>query len=504
MPAAVFLTTLIHSFCSKAFTTYTLMIYSISKAIQEYECPTTVTDAAATISSETEQELNCIFVNSGVPEGSSNAGLWNDNWISTGSCTTIDSREYFRLVTEFYNKYNPNVLMKEYAIAPPTVDRDAFLAKIQLKNTKKGWIECDPKTRNLETVVVCLGTKPPYELRDCPFDPANAGANSNGLNCQGTLNLPVTTSSPAAITTPPQCQPYIKQYDLPDTGAPSPVPPVDPLQSPTPVPAPTPTPPSPPPDDGGDSVPIGAIVGGVLGGLALIAAVVLGVMYVRRKRSRDSGLPENSPAPATNGVNGTNGNDTNGGANGLPPYTYGGPFAGADPTFASTPPPGSMAMGAAAASIPAAAFATRDTGSASYPSTPISDIGGLSFRPSGGSSAAAAALTSDPLLQYINSTLSGTSQASRGSLKSWELMFEDILVERPIGEGSWGRVYKGQYHETQVAVKVLLDNTSGAGANTQRTLVSTNGTVMGRLEQEAALMSNLHHPNIVHLLGVCM
>ena len=470
---------------SEAFTTFTLQAFDTAKTLPIYNCGTTVVNASDTILPETERQLSCMFIDSGAPDNSQNWVLWNSNWESTGSCTGIESTEYFRLMAEFYPKYNPNEVMKTYGVAPPTVDRDAFLAKLQTAFGKSAWIECT-EGRALETVTVCLARDYPYELRDCPFDPLNTSPTSNGLRCQGSLDLPTTASSPAAITTPAQCVPYIKPYDEVKNTTLSP-PPRDssPAQGAPPV-SPDVAPPAPPPDDGGGSD-VGAIVGGVVGGLALVAAVAAGIVLVRRKRSRDRSSTEG--AAAANGT--TNGaND----ANGLPPYAYASPYAAvSDPAFASTPPAGLMAGGAASA----AALASRDTGSASYPSTPPSELGGLAFRPSG-----AAALAADPLMQYINSTLS--TQTSRGSLKSWELLFEDITIERPIGEGSWGRVYKGAYHQTQVAVKVLLDNTSGAGANTQSTLVSTNGTVMARLEQEAALMSNLHHPNVVHLLGVCM
>ena len=87
--------------------------------------------------------------------------------------------------------------------------------------------------------------------------------------------------------------------------------------------------------------------------------------------------------------------------------------------------------------------------------------------------------------------------ASRGPLAAWELRFEDIIVERSIGQGSWGHVYKGNWKSTPVAVKILLD--SGAGdeeTDTISALMASNSPILERLEQEASIMTLMHHPNI--------
>lgn len=116
------------------------------------------------------------------------------------------------------------------------------------------------------------------------------------------------------------------------------------------------------------------------------------------------------------------------------------------------------------------------------------------------------ALNEDPLLRHIRSTLAQPSATSRGPLGEWELRFNDIQMEGLVGEGSWGRVYKGKWNQTQVAVKVLIEGANDVGGvldsgESSRTLPA-GSNVKARLEQEASLMTQLHHPNIVQFLGI--
>jgi hypothetical protein len=131
------------------------------------------------------------------------------------------------------------------------------------------------------------------------------------------------------------------------------------------------------------------------------------------------------------------------------------------------------------------------------------------------------ALASDPLMSYIqssllpitsaNSGLSGapSTPAAAAGLAPWRLRFADLVIERPIGEGSWGRVYKASWNSTPVAVKVLMADTGGAASNASvgasgavSQVPADGGRMAARLAAEAALMTQLHHPNVVHLLGM--
>lgn len=91
-----------------------LLNYSIPLNGGEYNCPTTITDAAADIPADIEPQLECTFINSATMAGASNAPFWNSVWKGTGSCFNIAPAAYFRLFAKSYNKYNPNVRGHNY------------------------------------------------------------------------------------------------------------------------------------------------------------------------------------------------------------------------------------------------------------------------------------------------------------------------------------------------------------------------------------------------------
>ncbi|KAL4521658.1 hypothetical protein Ndes2526A_g01846 [Nannochloris sp. 'desiccata'] len=455
-----------------------LLNYSIPLNGGEYNCPTTITDAAADIPADIEPQLECTFINSATMAGASNAPFWNSVWKGTGSCFNIAPAAYFRLFAKSYNKYNPNPIFDDLGIkAGSTVDGDTFLNQLSEAYGKRVWIECEG-TRNVKNVVVCLSKSAPNDIVDCP-----PMTSPDAVACAGDLDFPIS-GKPAAILVPENCDIFVKSINVAAT------PPKSPYPIPNKSPGPTPVPPAPATSSSSN---IGAIIGGVVGGLAVVAAIVGGIIFMKKKKSFE----------AVAAV----GNMEQGVA-----YNYEGPGQ-PQPQFASVPPTAASmqarglaqglspyAYGAtgAAAGVGAAGFVSQmSRGSSSQPSSPITPYS--NYRASGTS-------TLDPLMEYINSTFStGTAVSgnSRGPLAAWQLNFQDITVERPIGEGSWGRVYKGSWNQTEVAVKILLDTNTGDEANvTQSALMAPNNPVMARLEQEASIMTTLHHPNIVQFLGV--
>ena len=163
------------------------------------DCSTTITDAASQISNEVRSQLDCTFVYSAKPVGSSNDELWNDIWKNLGSCTGFTPAEYFRLMTVFYNQHNPNTVMKTFGVTPPTVDRNTFLNQMYTAWGKQAWIECDDNL-DLTLVVVCFSFSYPHDLVDCPFDPY--ATSGNGAKCSGTLNLITSTAVPPTVSSP--------------------------------------------------------------------------------------------------------------------------------------------------------------------------------------------------------------------------------------------------------------------------------------------------------------
>lgn len=85
-------------------------------------------------------------------------------------------------------------------------------------------------------------------------------------------------------------------------------------------------------------------------------------------------------------------------------------------------------------------------------------------------------------------------------VKLWTVNFNDLQMERQIGEGSFGRVYLAKWNETLVAVKILLSMNS-ADEDSQLAL---SNPVLSSLAKESNMMAALRHPNVVSFLGVCL
>lgn len=107
----------------------------------------------------------------------------------------------------------------------------------------------------------------------------------------------------------------------------------------------------------------------------------------------------------------------------------------------------------------------------------------------------------------MSSTQSGRSNTSGGSgnkaavdIRPWQLDFQDLVIEKAIGEGSFDRCYLANWHETKVVAKVLLDSSI---TESQAAGLSLSSPLLNKLQDEAALMASLRHPSIVMFMGVC-
>lgn len=56
-----------------------------------------------------------------------------------------------------------------------------------------------------------------------------------------------------------------------------------------------------------------------------------------------------------------------------------------------------------------------------------------------------------------NSSGSGSALPLSPEMHMWQLQWEELEIERPIGHRSFGAVYRARWQETTVAVKVLID-----------------------------------------------
>ncbi|KAM7278834.1 hypothetical protein ACFE04_005968 [Oxalis oulophora] len=96
-----------------------------------------------------------------------------------------------------------------------------------------------------------------------------------------------------------------------------------------------------------------------------------------------------------------------------------------------------------------------------------------------------------------NSEVERTSDKSTSSVRSdhafddgadCEIPFEDITLGERIGLGSYGEVYRGDWHGTEVAVKRFLDQ-------------GITGESLEEFKSEVWIMKRIRHPNVVLFLG---
>ena len=153
------------------------------------------------VSKETRDALRCIAENA----AGSNEDLWHDIYVNVGSCTGLTPWVYFDLVVKLYTSIGLNRIAEDYGIGE-TVDRDSFLDYVNERIGRKVWIECDPDTRILRNVVVCIDPNDPFLIQDCTMD-RNDPTSTNGIPCRGELKLPQTTSR--GISDMDACEAYL-------------------------------------------------------------------------------------------------------------------------------------------------------------------------------------------------------------------------------------------------------------------------------------------------------
>lgn len=167
-------------------------------------------DVATEVSSGTRRALGCIFENA----AGSNNDLWKDIYIRVGSCSGLSPKEYFETMVKLYSSIGLNNITNEFGVSKEsnTVDRDSFMDYVSKKVGKKTWIECDPDTRILRVVLVCVRPSPPFDIIDCTMD-RDDPSSSNGIPCKGELQLPMDVGSTARD----ECIPYMYQKDSTST-----------------------------------------------------------------------------------------------------------------------------------------------------------------------------------------------------------------------------------------------------------------------------------------------
>ncbi len=57
----------------------------------------------------------------------------------------------------------------------------------------------------------------------------------------------------------------------------------------------------------------------------------------------------------------------------------------------------------------------------------------------------------------MSSSSGGAGQALSPEANMWQLQWGELEIDQQVGRGSFGTVYRARWHETPVAVKVLVD-----------------------------------------------
>jgi hypothetical protein len=215
---------------------------------------------------------------------------------------------------------------------------------------------------------------------------------------------------------------------------------------------------------------VGAIVGGVIGGIAAVAMVAGGFMvwHTRRQKKNKSvaGPPVEAPVPLQQ----QNPND----------------FVVLNPPL-TMPSQNSISV----------------SSTSRMPSQRSSGLRGL-INPS----AVPPTLPPvDPLMSWVSQQLASNPPAIRSNALSgpYEVQFSQLQVERPIGEGSFGRVYAGKLNNAAVAIKVLLEASSGRLEDPllANNALTASSPIMVKLHEEVKIMSAMDSPYVVKFIGVC-
>lgn len=78
------------------------------------------------------------------------------------------------------------------------------------------------------------------------------------------------------------------------------------------------------------------------------------------------------------------------------------------------------------------------------------------------------------------------------ALKEWDIPYEELFQEEPLGTGRFGTVYKGQWHG-DVAIKMLNMDPD-----------TDNAAQLSAFKLEVAMLRKTRHENLVLFMGACM
>ncbi|PRW61504.1 Serine threonine- kinase CTR1 [Chlorella sorokiniana] len=154
----------------------------------------------------------------------------------------------------------------------------------------------------------------------------------------------------------------------------------------------------------------------------------------------------------------------------------------------------------------------------------LGSSGGRLSRPAGSAAAGPADLSGDAFMSFFTQAPAGASSTqppssgqpvgstgltprsgSAALLQPWEVSFDSITILSVLGCGSFGKVFLGRWHESQVAVKMLLAGKAEhvSSAEEAHQLLELSSPLMQRVEAEAALLASFRHPHVVAFYAIC-
>jgi len=93
-----------------------------------------------------------------------------------------------------------------------------------------------------------------------------------------------------------------------------------------------------------------------------------------------------------------------------------------------------------------------------------------------------------------SSSSSSSSKARRSRKNRWEIDYGELEIDKRIGQGAYGSVYKGKWRNTEVAIKTIREN-----------MDSFQDSMLDEFHAEAEMMMDMRpHTNVVQLFGVCV
>ncbi|PRW59651.1 nitrilase 2 isoform A [Chlorella sorokiniana] len=237
---------------------------------------------------------------------------------------------------------------------------------------------------------------------------------------------------------------------------------------------------------GSSGLSAGAIAGIVVGSVAAAALVAVLAAYALRRRRQRSVV---SAAAAVSGTADTSasgkpgwGKDLEAGSGGNSP-----PGGSAWGSLGSAPPP------------PGEASSLRDSAMGSRATASTSPDGEGSGHGQGSANASASGAQEGSGAVRLSDGAAGDTDVRRLPAGWATVDFGELELSTVLGQGSFGCVRLAKWCHTTVAVKMMtLGGSQSAGAADEE----QQAKLLRQLEKEAAVMSQLHHPNVCHLLAI--